>query len=324
MCLTLEDLYRVRGTILLMGETGTGKSFLARQIHEHSLLKDRPFITCHLASLHEELIESELFGHKKGAFTGAYKDKLGQLELVGEGTLFLDEIADLSLTAQKKLLWPLEERLFQPVGAIQKRSFKGRIMAATNHNIPKMIKEGRFRQDLWERLKVFCYTIPPLRENPDHLNQMIYYFLHVFKKEWGKKEITLSPQGYEALINYSWPGNVREVRNAMEYSITLAKGPLIQEDHLPPWITEDSSLDTTQDTRHNESSILQLEKLPINYTEALKVFDQYYLGLILKKFNGRINYTAHQLQISKATLIAKAKKYGINTWALRTKSSLVI
>ncbi|MBF0208504.1 MAG: sigma-54-dependent Fis family transcriptional regulator [Oligoflexia bacterium] len=363
MGLTAEQLYGVLGTILLQGETGVGKSFLANQIHQHSSLSKSKFLILNLATIKDELLESELFGHVRGAFTGAIRDRKGAAELVGDGTLFLDEIGEISLNTQKKFLQLIDENIFTPVGGEIVRHFRGRIIAATNKDLKHMVKIGTFREDLFFRLQIFSHFISPIRENTNKLGELINNFFEKYKHKHNKNFLFLSSECKEFLLKYPWPGNVREVRNCMEYLVSLApssnvKTPVYIE-NLPHWIQlppsiPTASLESTKSTKSTNSaestdrevntqlSYLNLTQpqphplhfhlplppmtnemtigdVPPQYADALAEFEKKYFINVLSRYAGKINVTAHKIKISKATLISKAKKYGINTMLIRAK-----
>ncbi|MBF0361034.1 MAG: sigma-54-dependent Fis family transcriptional regulator [Oligoflexia bacterium] len=333
MSITIEDLFRVEGTILLLGETGSGKSYWARKIHENSKFKSKKFMNLNLATLSDELIVSELFGHVRGAFTGAHSFKRGLVEAVGEGTLFLDEVGELSLAAQKRLLMLLDEGVYSPVGSEEIKHFKGRMIAATNKNLKQMVERAEFREDLFYRLNVFSFFIRPIRENKHLLEEIINFYFNKYKKKFkGEDGLSLSIESecYETLLNYCWPGNIREIKNLMEYLTSLSRGDLIVKSDLPSYITEDKTIGIGEQcskissSSHSsssscESSADSKEEYPMEYCQALEKFERSYFSYVLDKFDGRINYTAEKIKISKVTLISKAKKYGINTMLLRAK-----
>ncbi len=240
----LETAARVassEATILLTGESGTGKNVLARQIHRWSARRERPFIVVNCTTLSEQLLESELFGHVKGAFTGAVKDKPGRLEATNGGTVFLDEIADLSPALQTKFLRFVEERCFERVGGHGTIRVDSRIVAASNRNLEAEVAAHRFREDLFYRLNVVVLRAPALRERPEDIATLAQYLFQVIAVRNRRPELRLSPEAIAALVRYRWPGNVRELRNAIERAVVLAAaGDLITRDHLPDSVFRDS------------------------------------------------------------------------------------
>jgi NtrC-family two-component system response regulator AlgB len=220
-------------TMLLRGESGTGKGVLARTIHAHSRRAAGPFVTVHCPSLSAELLESELFGHVKGAFTGAVKDTVGKAAVADGGTLFLDEIGELPAALQPKLLRLLQEKRYERVGEAQTRTADVRILAATNRNLEADAAAGRFREDLLYRLNVIEVTLPPLRQRPRDVLPLAEHLLQFFARQAGKPVLGFTPEGRDAIARYPWPGNVRELRNAVERGVILASGPLVGLADLP-------------------------------------------------------------------------------------------
>ena len=225
----LEKAISTDVSVLLRGESGTGKELAARIIHYNSLRKDKPFITVDCATLPETLVESEIFGYEKGAFTGAISRKLGKCELANEGTLFLDEVGNLSLDTQKKLLRMLQEREIVRLGSNKPIKIDVRIVTATNTNLEELIKKRVFREDLYYRLKEFSIVLPPLREREEDVLLLARLFLNEFNKEFNKKVKEISPEAMALLMRYSWPGNVRELKNVMRSSVLLAKKYILPE-----------------------------------------------------------------------------------------------
>ena len=221
-----------QASIILLGESGTGKSVLAREIHRRSLRADRPFITVSCPSLSQGLLESEMFGHVKGAFTGAVADTQGKVAAANGGTLYLDEIGELPLETQPKLLRLLQEREYERVGETQTRQADVRIISSTNRDLVLAIKEGQFREDLYYRLNVIALRLPPLRERPRDLNNLANAHLRFFARQTGKHITDFSPEARAAMRRYAWPGNVRELRNAIERAVILSSGPRIEAVHL--------------------------------------------------------------------------------------------
>ncbi len=302
-----QRLFSVSAPILLCGETGTGKSRLAQLIHRESPWAHKKFLTVHLSSLSESLIESELFGHSKGSFTGAIQDKKGYCESVEDGTLFLDEIGELSLEAQKKLLYLLEEKRFTPLGSCHPKNFRGRVIAATNKDLKNMVTQGKFREDLYFRLRVFTYTLPPLRQDKELIKKLAKKFLD----EFSQGEKFLNSAVLNKLQNYPWPGNIRELKNAIEFSSYCPQSEIREKD-LPPWLEENNH----EEKGANE---ITLETFPLDYHQALEEFEKSYFHYIARRFQGKINHTARELNMSKSTLIAKFRKYGVNIWHIRAE-----
>ncbi len=223
-------------TVLLMGESGTGKELFARAIHNHSSRSSRPFIALNCAALPESLLEAELFGHEKGAFTGATSRRQGRFELADQGTLFLDELGEMSPTVQVKLLRVLQEGEFERVGGTQTLKVDTRIVAATNKDLRAEVEAGRFREDLFYRLNVISITLPPLRERKGDVPLLAHYFLGTYADKNAKAVVGISREAVEALMAWSWPGNVRELENAVERAVVLCRGDTIGAEDLPPHI----------------------------------------------------------------------------------------
>ena len=223
-----------RSTVLLLGESGTGNEIFARAIHNWGDRKGKPFIAINCVGLSKELLESELFGHEKGAFTGAHQVKKGKMELAHGGTVFLDEAGDISPELQTKLLRFLQEREFERVGGIKPIQVDVRILAATNRDLDSAIKDGKFREDLYYRLNVIPITLPPLRERPEDIPELAHFFMKRFSAETKKHFTEISPDAREKLVRYRWPGNVRELANVIERAVVLGQGPKVALHDLPP------------------------------------------------------------------------------------------
>ncbi|MFZ4713010.1 MAG: sigma 54-interacting transcriptional regulator [Bacteriovoracaceae bacterium] len=294
-----EDLKRVTATILITGETGTGKSSLAHWIANE---KNKNLVEVNLAGLSENLIESELFGHKKGAFTGASEDKKGYLDLVQDGVLFLDEVGELPLQAQKKLLQLLEDKTYYPVGSPQKKHFKGQLIVATHRNLSEMVMQKEFRQDLFFRLQVFHFELKPLRDNPINILKMASELISYHFK---RPEISLSQEVKDLFLSYQWPGNFRELKHCLEYALLFSDDFILLE-QLPDWVK-------LENLNHRF-----IERMP-EYAFALEQFERQYLKQAMEFYSGKINQCSMELKISKVTLINKLKKYQINSVHFRAK-----
>ncbi|MBL9187079.1 MAG: sigma-54-dependent Fis family transcriptional regulator [Opitutaceae bacterium] len=229
----IERAAGTKATVLILGENGTGKTQLARHAHEHSAVADGPFVTVSCPSLSRELLESELFGHVAGAFTGAVKDKWGKVEAARGGTLFLDEIGELPAELQPKLLRLLQERTYERVGDTKTRHSDARVIAATNRDLAAAVKAGAFREDLFYRLNVITVTVPPLRERPADLERLAQSFLKFFAEDAGRAATGFSPGAWAAIRAHPWPGNLRELRNAIERAVILSRGDQIELGDLP-------------------------------------------------------------------------------------------
>ena len=233
-------------TVLIRGESGTGKELAARAIHFNSQRAARPFVAINCAALTETLLESELFGHEKGAFTGATAQKKGKLEVAQGGTVFLDELGEMALTLQSKLLRVLQEREFERVGGVRPIKADIRLIAATNRNLEQAIKDGRFREDLYYRLNVICLNLPPLRERREDITALAHYFASKYSQKCKRKVVGVSPEAMSCLMNYDWPGNVREFENAIERAVVLGSSEIIKVEDLPEVVIEASPSRTSQ------------------------------------------------------------------------------
>lgn len=295
--MNIKKLSNVASTILITGETGTGKSSLAKKIHSCSARSKKPFVSVNLASMSDELVRSELFGHKKGSFTGATADKEGFLEKVCGGTLFLDEVGDISADIQKKLLDVIECREFVPVGSTEKKSFKGVIIVATNRNLKEMVKRGEFREDLYFRIRVFHKELAPMRDSKN-LAQLINDAFVSQKIKSERFDLSLTKDAIEKLMVYSWPGNYRELHNTMEYIVHMSEPDFIE---LPVYIEESYSC----------------EQFSSNFHDAISDYEKRYLLHALRREDGFLNKTALRIGLNKVTLISKLKKYGIDNNQLK-------
>jgi len=232
----VQQVAPTRATVLLGGESGTGKELVAKAIHQLSPRAQQPFVTVHCAALAPTLLESELFGHEKGAFTGADRKRIGKFEQVSGGTLFLDEISDMSALTQTKLLRVLQEQRFERVGGNETITTDVRILAATNRDLERLVDQGRFRSDLYYRLGGFAIRLPPLRERLEDLPLLVEHFLKRFNRELGKDVQRAAPETLEILARYPWPGNLRELQSVLKQALLQARGPVLLPDFLPPVI----------------------------------------------------------------------------------------
>jgi formate hydrogenlyase transcriptional activator len=250
----IEQVAPTDATVLIHGETGTGKELLARAVHDRSGRKNRPLVKVNCGSIPSGLVESELFGHERGAFTGATQRRIGRFELANGGTIFLDEVTELPPDTQVKLLRVLQEGEFERVGSSQTIRVDVRVIAATNRDLDKIVKNGIFRADLFYRLNVFPLQSPPLRERKDDISLLVNFFLSKFGKKLGKQIRGVSQKSMEALINYRWPGNVREMQNVIERAVVVARGPVVQIDESmlrAKDTPEVSTIDTLENVERN-------------------------------------------------------------------------
>jgi transcriptional regulator with PAS, ATPase and Fis domain len=279
--------------ILLEGESGTGKNVLARYIHNQSSRRDKPFIKINCAAIPENLLESELFGYVKGAFTGAVKDKPGKVELADKGTLFLDEIGELPIYLQSKLLHLIQEKEFERLGDVKTKKVDIRVIAATNKDLNQLVKEGKFREDLFYRLKVISIKLPSLRERKEDIPFLINYFVEFFSETYKKKIKKISPEVMKILLEYDYPGNIRELENLIERAVILSEDGSINTKHLPDEILNYKNI--------TFSSLIGKNTL----SEKEKILE------VLQKTNGNKTQAAKILGIDRATLWRKLRKYQI-------------
>ena len=291
-------------TVLLQGESGTGKELIATAIYSRSRRKGKPFIKINCAAIPEGLIESELFGHEKGAFTGANEAKPGKFELADEGVVFLDEIGDMPLNTQAKLLRVLQEQEFERVGGTKTIKVDVRFIAATNQDLLKLSAEGRFREDLYYRLNVFTLNLPPLRERKDDIFFLVENFL-----ESAPQGTKLSPQAFQILLNYNWPGNVRELKNVIERGVVLSGGGVIAPSTFPDEIVEEMEI----------SNVAPMTLSGQNLDEALHTFEKEMIISALHQANGIQVRAAELLGIKERSLWHRIKKYEIDVASIKDR-----
>lgn len=303
----MEDVLNVavrvadsKASVLIRGESGTGKEILAKAIHFASPRSEKPFIAVSCAALNENLLESELFGHEKGAFTGADKQRRGRFELANEGTLFLDEIGDLPISTQIKLLRVLQEEQFERVGGSQTITVDVRIIAATNRDIEKLISEGKFREDLFYRINVVKIEIPPLYERKEDIPPLIDFFIDKFIKDTNKKKAEFSKEALNVLMKYNYPGNIRELENIVHHSIVLSRNEIISTDDLPIGIKSLTS-------EENMSS----PSYPLTLPEQVESLEKKLVMEALQKTNKNQSKAAKLLGISERNLRYKLEKWGL-------------
>jgi two-component system nitrogen regulation response regulator NtrX len=287
------------GRVLIMGENGTGKELVARSIHSLSRRRNGPFVEVNCAAIPEELIESELFGHVKGSFTGAVADRRGKFEMAGSGTLFLDEIGDMSLKTQAKVLRALQEQVVEPVGGTNSVRVDVRVLAATNKDLPLEIRAGRFREDLYFRLNVIPIFVPPLRDRGDDVLRLAEHFMSELAREYGRRPKRFDPGAAAGLQGYRWPGNVRELRNVIERLMIMVPGETI----------------TVADLTFLDGSVLTAEEAagadPLPLHEARDRFERDYILRALATQNGNISRTADVLGVERSNLYRKMRAFGI-------------
>ena len=293
-----------RATVLLMGETGTGKGLLARMIHRHSHRSDAPFISVHCGAIPDTLLESELFGHEKGAFTGAIRRKPGKFEMARGGTIFLDEIGTISPPAQVKMLQVLQDGTFSRVGGEDVMQTDARVIAATNADLFGMSNKGEFRKDLYFRLNVFAVEVPPLRDRIEDIPYLLEVFLKKLNLKYGKNIHSVHSRVLQALKNYHWPGNIRELENLMERAYILETAPLLTSDGFPAELFESGGPAAVLPVNVNLS-------LAEARRRAVENFERHYLRELFSRNKGRVNSAAQDAGISARQLNKLMVKYGI-------------
>jgi DNA-binding NtrC family response regulator len=304
----IYKLCRVDTTVLVRGENGTGKELVARAIHFNSPRKSGPFIAINCGAIPESLMESELFGHEKGAFTGAVERKIGQFQAANNGTLFLDEIGELKPDMQVKLLRVLQEKKFIPVGGSREIKTNARIIAATNRNLEKMIEDGDFREDLFYRLNVLPIFLPPLRERVEDIPALVQSFIKKFSKLHPHAHIQgVTPEAMEVLKSYRWPGNIRELENLIERAFIVETQAQIRLESLP-----DNLKKSARPAAHARPHSTPATPTDLNYEKFKEDAEKEFIINALKANKGRINQTVAHANIPKNTLLRKIKKYGIN------------
>jgi transcriptional regulator with PAS, ATPase and Fis domain len=295
-------------TVLILGESGTGKELLARLLHRESESPDGPFVAVNLAAIPQELVESVLFGHEKGSFTGAVRQQIGKFELAGGGTLFLDEIGDLKLDLQAKLLRAIQEGEIERIGSQRPIKANFRLIAATNVDLDKAVKEGRFRDDLFYRINVIPVKLPPLRERIDDLPELARFFLRRYNTKFRKQVEGISEAALRMLGSYWWPGNIRELENLIERLVAISEKSWITEDDLP-FEFRMAELDRTD--RKGESL----------FQEAMVAFERNLLVRALEKNGWNVTATARYLGLPLSTMKFKLEKLDVREFAKRLRSS---
>ncbi len=296
----IESVASLDTPVMILGESGTGKEMVAKALHETGNRASKPFIKVNCAALSENILESELFGHVKGAYTGAETDRIGRFEAAHNGSLFLDEIGDIPLSVQIKLLRVLEEKMIQRVGTNKSIPIDVRIITATNKNLDKLIGEGVFREDLFFRINVFPLTCPPLRQRRDDITLIIQHFITLHAEKTGKNILGFTPEAMRLMGAYRWPGNIRELRNSVEYAFVLARGKSIGIEHLPEKITSFNPLATKPLKIAGHNGIVTVG---LSEKEALLN--------ALQQADGNQTKAAQILGVSRITVWKRIKKYGI-------------
>jgi two-component system response regulator AtoC len=299
----IDALKDIDSSVLITGESGTGKELVAKAIHSEGKRGKERFVVVNCAAIPENLLESEFFGYRKGAFTGADEDRKGKLELANHGTLFLDEIGDMPLSLQVKILRVLQDKEFTPVGAAEPRRVDVRVIAATNRDLNALIRDKKFREDLYYRLNVMSIEIPPLRERREDILLLCEHFIKQNSFEMRKNITGMTQEATQLLTDYPYPGNVRQLANIMEYACIVCKGDMIDTRDLPREVREEYR------SLHEDSGGQELESYLANH--SLKEIEKMAISQTLKKNNGRRDKTADDLGISKRGLLNKIHEYGL-------------
>jgi DNA-binding NtrC family response regulator len=286
-----------KANVMIQGETGTGKELIARLIHYSGITREKPLVTVNCSALTESLLESELFGHVKGSFTGSIRDKSGKFELAGEGTIFLDEISEISLNTQVKLLRVIQELEFEKVGGENTIPMKARIIAATNKDLEELIKQGRFREDLYYRLKVFTINLPPLRDRKEDIRDLIIHFMHKLNKRFSKNVVKIGDGVIEMLQDHDWPGNVRELENTVLQAIVMSKADVLEKDNITFITRKPTPMLNETGGEMQFKTIAELEK--------------YHIKRVLDELKWNKVEVARYLDITRPTLNAKIEKYNL-------------
>jgi len=310
----MQNVYRLiakcaptNSTVLLTGESGTGKELIARAIHYNSLRKDKPFVPVDCNSLSENLLESEMFGHVKGSFTGAVANKKGMFEIADNGTLFLDEIGNISLATQAKLLRVIQEREFKAVGDTRTQSANFRLICATNKDLKAMVAGGAFREDLFYRINIFPIQIPSLRERRDDIPALAFHFLKVFGEELGKKVTEFSEGAMSAIVNHDWPGNVRELENTVQRAVILATDKVIRQAHLGDIM--DMSLRLDLDVPKTGDELKRIKK--VAREKSVENIEKRFVLEALRRNAWNVTKSAEETGMQRANFQALMKKYNI-------------
>jgi DNA-binding NtrC family response regulator len=332
-CPAMHEVYKAIGrvskqdvTVLITGESGTGKELVARSIYHYSNRSLKPFLAINCAAIPEALLESELFGHEQGAFTGAAQRRIGKFEQCNGGTLFLDEVGDMTPVTQAKILRVLQEQQFERVGGNKTVQTDVRILAATNRNLPKLVQEGLFREDLFYRLNVFSIALPPLRERGDDLALLVELLLKRFASAMGKNVTGLAPAAMELLRRHSWPGNVRELQSVIKYVLVQATSSVIVPEFLPATLFQAAKVEQRGALSDSGEWVTLIQTLmkeaPANLYEAwLARTDAILLNHVLKITHGNLVHASKMLGIHRSTIRAKIRALDISPESFRDQSS---
>jgi two-component system nitrogen regulation response regulator GlnG len=316
----MQEVYKAIGrvaaqdvTVLIAGESGTGKELVARAVYQHSRRADRPFLAINCAAIPEPLLESELFGHEKGAFTGAERRRIGKFEQCSGGTLFLDEVGDMAPLTQSKVLRLLQEQRFERLGGNETIHTDVRLLAATNHDLEVLVAEGRFRQDLYYRLSVFTIRLPPLRERGDDLPLLVQHYLRRFSRELGKDVQAVAPEALDRLRRWPWPGNVRELQSVLKQALLQAAGPVLLPEFLDPALGQRPAAPADgepPDLGHFIDERLRAGSEDL-YEETLRRMERLLLTRVLQHTGGNQLQAARLLGITRGSLRTKIRDLGI-------------
>lgn len=331
-CIAMQEVYKSIGrvacqnvTVLILGESGTGKELVARAIYQHSQRGQKPFLAINCAAIPEELLESELFGNEKGAFTGADKQRIGKFEQCDGGTIFLDEIGDMPLSTQSKILRLLQDQTFQRLGGSETVKTDVRVIAATNANLERLIQAGKFRSDLFYRLNVFTIQLPPLRERGQDIVTLVEYYRSKIGNELGKGNVQITDEAYRRLKNYRWPGNVRELQSVLKQAVLKMNGTVLLPDFLPSHVgadTEKIEKELGGEAGFSWEKFVTdrlLEDSNNLYQESIDLIEKYVLTRVLNHVEGNRVKAAKILGITRTSLRHKLRNLGIqiekNVWA---------
>ena len=302
-------------TVLITGATGTGKSTLAKKIHDRSSRHLKSFVTVNLASLHEGTIESELFGHEKGAFTGAEQKRVGRLQQAQGGTVFLDEIGELTPRLQARLLEFLQTHTIVPVGSSKEVKLDVRVICATHRELVSAIMKGDFREDLFHRIRVITLDLPSLAQQPENFDQIVHECLESICAHAGRSVLRISESVAKSIEEYHWPGNFRELRNVLEYAVQASEGVEITSNDLPQWFSKPlgNRIEGLKVSASLNHEVFGVAEIPMRYDfqNTLADFEKLYIESALKKFHGRISHTARKIGLNKSTLLRRIETYKI-------------
>ncbi len=318
VCKTIGRVAPLEVNVLILGESGVGKELVARALYHHSKRADRPFLEVNCAAIPEGLLESELFGHEKGAFTGAERKRIGKFEQCNDGTLFLDEIGDMPLSAQAKMLRVLQEQRFERVGGIETVQTRVRIIAATNQDLEKLIAEGRFRADLYYRLRGITISVPPLRERSEDIPELLHHFLFLFNREMGLHLTGFDPEALAMLQQYRWPGNVRELRSVIQEAMLRSPGPLVLPEAMPPELhaRPPSAPNVPAEKGHLDlggliDELIQRGQKDL-YAQVIRQVERELFIRVLRATQGHQAQASDWLGLNRTTLRYKLRDLGLN------------